>query len=140
MASAMPSFSITLPICVPLGVCPGVACTTDWAASIAALNFSLVDMSGFGAPSFTTDADADGAEGRRAHRRAPCRPWRSASSTGTGMTSTSAFSPAASFSRERRDDRVGELHFVAGLLFELRREQREDFLRRAAAHDLDFGG
>jgi hypothetical protein len=54
IASAIPSCSIILPMCVPLGVFPGVAWTTDRAASMASRNLSFVEISGFGAPSFTT--------------------------------------------------------------------------------------
>ena len=59
IASAMPNCSIRLPICVPLGVAPGVACTTARLFSIACLTLSGVDRSGFGAPVRTTAFDAD---------------------------------------------------------------------------------
>ena len=122
---------ITLPICVPLGVLPGVAWTMTRAASIASRNFSFVEMVGLGAPALTT-ALMPTMPNMACVWRARRRPWRSHRATGIGITSTSAFSPAASCSRSatsprRRND------LVAGLPLELRRQHAKISLRRAAA-------
>jgi hypothetical protein len=57
---------------------------------------------------------------------------------GTGMTSTSAFSPAAPLFAQGGQHAIDEDDLISGLLFELRRELHEDFLRSTAAHHPDL--
>jgi hypothetical protein len=58
---------------------------------------------------------------------------------GTGITSTSAFSPAEIFSPQGGQHVVDKDYLVPGLLLEFWRELRKNFLRSPATHHSDLG-
>ena len=92
----MPSSFVTLARCTPLGVAPGLACTTERALSSAFLNASGVEMSGCGAPSRTiTLMPTLPSVPRGDALNVPA--FTSPSIAPTGMKARSGISPAASF-------------------------------------------